>query len=272
MHNKFYKVLKLTHLKGLDYEVTIQEESGSIQLLTVHEEIVLKYRLVVGKELDDVIYQEIQSKLDLGRSYQYALNLLSRKSYTIAEIYQKLEQKEYEPLMIKEVLERLTNTGLLNDEQYAISYINHHAIMGKKGPSAISQDLYRKGISSRIIEKYINLYDEELQLKNALRLAQQVFKSNNKYGPHFIKQKASQHLLTKGFNRSVIEQVISQIVFEDDESDHHILFKEMEKLFRKHKSLSGYDKKVKIINSLMRKGFNYDDISSTYQELIDEEE
>ncbi len=272
MNKKFYKVLKLNHLKGLDYEVTIQEESGLTHLLTVHEEIVLKYRLVAGKELDDVIYQELQSKLDLGRSYQYALNLLSRKSYTIAEIYQKLEQKEYEPLMIKEVLERLTNAGLLDDEQYAISYINHHSMIGKKGPSSISQDLLRKGVSLRFIEKHINLYDEELQFENAMKLANQVFKSNNKYGPHFIKQKASQHLLTKGFSRFVTEQVMSQIVFEDDESDHHILVKEMEKLFRKHKSLSGYDKKVKVFNALMRKGFNYDDISNIYQELIEQED
>lgn len=272
MNNKFYKVLKLEHLKGLDYEVTIQEESLITHILTVHEEIVLKYRLVAGKELDEAIYEELQSKLDLGRAYQYALNILSRKSYTTAEIYQKLEQKEYEPLMIKEVLERLTNVGLLNDEQYAISYISHHAIMGKKGPSSLSQELLRKGISSRLIENNLKLYNTEAQLENAVKLANQVIKSNTKYGPHFVKQKVSQHLMTKGFSRGIIGQVMNEIVFEDEESDQSILIKEMEKLFRKYKALSGYDKKLKITNALMRKGFNYDDISSCYQQLIEQEE
>ena len=69
MNNKCYKVLKLEHLKGLDYEVTILDESGLTQVLAVHEEIVLKYRLVAGKELDEAIYEELQSKLDLGRAY-----------------------------------------------------------------------------------------------------------------------------------------------------------------------------------------------------------
>lgn len=272
MNNKFYKVLKLDHLKGLDYEVTILDESGLTQVLTVHEEIVLKYRLVVGKELDEAIYEELQSKLDLGRSYQYALNLLSRKSYTTAEIIQKLELKEYEPLMIREVIERLTNVGLLNDEQYAISYISHHSVMGKKGPTSISQDLLRKGIPSRLIEMHLKLYDDESQLENAMKLANQIVKANTKYGPHFIKQKASQHLMNKGFSRVVIEKAISQIEFEDEDSDQRILVKEMEKLFRRHQALSGYDKKVKVVNTLMRKGFNYDDISSIYQQLIEQEE
>ena len=272
MNNKCYKVLKLEHLKGLDYEVTILDESGLTQVLAVHEEIVLKYRLVAGKELDEAIYEELQSKLDLGRAYQYALNLLSRKSYTTAEIYQKLELKEYESLMIKEVLERLTNVGLLNDEQYAISYISHHSIMGKKGPAGISQDLLKKGVSSRLIDKHLKLYDDDTQLENAMKLATQVLKTNTKYGPHFIKQKVSQHLMNKGFSRFVIEKAINQIEFEDEDSDQRILVKEMEKLFRRHQALSGYDKKVKIVNALMRKGFNYDDISSSYQQLIQQEE
>ena len=37
MNNKCYKVLKLEHLKGLDYEVTILDESGLTQVLAVHE-------------------------------------------------------------------------------------------------------------------------------------------------------------------------------------------------------------------------------------------
>ena len=69
--------------------------------------------------------------------------------------------------------------------------------------------------------------------------------------------------MNKGFSRFVIE---------NEDSDQRILVKEMEKLFRRHQALSGYDKKVKIVNALMRKGFNYDDISSSYQQLIQQEE
>ena len=89
-------MLKLTHLKAQDYEVAIQTPNQHVVLLPVHEELVLKFRLVEGKELDECQITELNGKLDLGRAYQYALNLLSRKSYTTAQIYEKLEAKEYE--------------------------------------------------------------------------------------------------------------------------------------------------------------------------------
>lgn len=266
-----YKVVKLTHLKAQDYEVAILAPDGQVLLFPVHEELVLKFRLVNGKELVESQIIELNGKLNLGRAYQYALNLLSRKSYTIAQIYEKLEAKEYEMDIIQDVLKRLVDVGLLNDEQYAATYINHQVIMGKKGPNKIKQELLQRGISERIIQKYLTLYEEEVQLEHAMKLANQLIRTNRKYGPHFIKQKIQQHLMTKGFNRSVIEEVINNIEFVDsEEGENPILIREIEKLCRKHSRFTGYEKKTKVIQSLMRKGFNYDDISSIYERINEE--
>ena len=267
--NNHYKVLKLTHLKAQDYEVAIQTPTEQVVLLPVHEELVLKFRLVVGKELDQSQVTELNGKLDLGRAYQYALNLLSKKSYTTAQIYEKLEAKEYEMDIIQDVLRRLVDVGLLNDEQYTISYMNHQVVMGKKGPNKIKQELLQKGIAERLINQYLNLYEEETQVENALKIADKLVRTNKKYGPHFIKQKISQSLMLKGFSRSVIEKVVNQIVLIEDE-ENSILAQQVEKLYRKHQRLSGYEKKVKVIQSLMRKGFDYHDIASVYEQLEEE--
>lgn len=268
--NNSYKVLKLTHLKDQDYEVAIQTPNEQVVLLPVHEELVLKFRLVAGKELDESQVTELNGKLDLGRAYQYALNLLSRKSYTTAQVYKKLEAREYETDIVQEVLKRLVDVGLLNDEQYTISYINHQAIMGKKGPNKIKQELLQKGIAERLINQYLNVYEEEEQVEHAIKIANQLVRTNRKYGPHFIKQKVSQHLMTKGFSRSVIEKAVNSIVLVEDEEENPILVKEVEKLYRKHHRLSGYEKKVKVVQSLMRKGFDYNDISTVYERLDEE--
>ena len=268
--NNSYKVLKLTHLKAQDYEVAIQTPNEQVLLLPVHEELVLKFRLVAGKDLDESQVTELNGKLDLGRAYQYALNLLSRKSYTTAQVYKKLEAREYETAIVQEVLKRLVDVGLLNDEQYTISYINHQAIMGKKGPNKIKQELLQKGIAERLINQYLNVYEEEEQVEHAIKIANQLVRTNRKYGPHFITQKVSQHLMTKGFSRSVIEKAVNSIVLVEDEEENPILVKEVEKLYRKHHRLSGYEKKVKVVQSLMRKGFDYNDISTVYERLDEE--
>ena len=46
--------------------------------------------------------------------------------------------------------------------------------------------------------------------------------------------------------------------------------KEIEKLYRKHHRLMGYEKKTKVVQSLMRKGFSYDDISTVYERICEE--
>ena len=45
---------------------------------------------------------------------------------------------------------------------------------------------------------------------------------------------------------------------------------EIEKLYRKHHRLMGYEKKTKVVQSLMRKGFSYDDISTVYERICEE--
>ena len=119
--NNNYKVLKLTHVNGPDYEIALRVPNGQIVLLPVHEELVLKFRLVVGKELDELQIDELNGKLDLGDAYQYTLKLLSRRSYTTAQIQEKLESKNYAAHVINEVLGRLINAGLLNDGEYVRS-------------------------------------------------------------------------------------------------------------------------------------------------------
>ena len=57
---------------------------------------------------------------------------------------------------------------------------------------------------------------------------------------------------------------------EDSEEENPILVKEIEKLYRKHHRLMGYEKKTKVVQSLMRKGFSYDDISTVYERICEE--
>ena len=88
---------------------------------------------------------------------------------------------------------------------------------------------------------------------------------------HMEELAVHQYLMIKGFNHSIIEAALSTIDFGDSETgENPILIKEIEKLCRKYSRLTGYEKKTKVIQSLMRKGFNYDDISSVYERINEE--
>ena len=43
--------------------------------------------------------------------------------------------------------------------------------MGKKGPNKVKQELLQKGISDRLINQYMPVYEEEIQIEHATKLA-----------------------------------------------------------------------------------------------------
>ncbi len=263
-----YRVTNVATEKSNEYIVQLISSDQRTFELTVHEELVLTYRLVVGKELSVEQFESLHAKLDLGKAYQYAINLLSRRSYTVFEVNQKLLQKEYDEGVVQDVLNRLVQSGVLNDERYANQYVQHHMIVGKKGPLLLERELSEKKISSSFIFEALKLYTEQEQLDNLTRLFEQQVRQNNKYGMFYLKQKASQTLRLKGFDSTLIEQVVSRVQADDD-SERTLLEKELQKLLRRHEKLDPYKKKTKVIQTLARKGYHFDLISSVYDECIE---
>ena len=268
--NNSYKVLKLTHVNGPNYEVALMIPNGQIILLPVHEELVLKFRLVVGKELDEAQIKELNGKLDLGDAYQYALKLLSRRPYTILQVRTKLESREYTKQVIDEVLDRLINAGLLNDGEYVRAYTRQEVAKGKKGPDKIKQELIKRGISEPIIDQFLVIYEEDEQIDHALKIANRLLNANHKYGGHMLKQKIIQQLINKGFNQQIIDKVLEQVELENHkQAENSILVKEARKFYQKHQKLNNYERKTKVISALMRKGFQYEDILTVYNSLCE---
>lgn len=268
--NNSYKVLKLTHVNGPNYEVALMIPNGQIILLPVHEELVLKFRLVVGKELDEAQIKELNGKLDLGDAYQYALKLLSRRPYTILQVRTKLESREYTKQVIDEVLDRLINAGLLNDGEYVRAYTRQEVAMGKKGPDKIKQELIKRGISEPTIDQFLVIYEEDEQIDHALKIANRLLNANHKYGGHMLKQKIIQQLINKGFNQQIIDKVLEQVELENHkQAENSILVKEARKFYQKHQKLNNYERKTKVISALMRKGFQYEDILTVYNSLCE---
>jgi len=266
-----YRVIKVTQEKEMNYDVTFQSPLSQIVTLSLHEELVLTYRLVVGKELTTKQMQELNDQLDYGKVYQAALKILARQSYTRADLKQKLVAKNFEDSLIQLTVDKLEEIGMVNDNQFVISYIQHHSLMGKKGPAIIKKELIRKGISDELINQHLSNYKEEDQLEHVSKLMAQQLRLNKSYGPHLIKQKIYQTLMTKGFSREVIDQAWNLLEFEEVEEDT-LLMNQAQKLFRKYGKLSGYEHKTKVIQALMRKGFGYDEVSNVYERLKEEDE
>ncbi len=82
------------------------------------------------------------------KAYEYALELLSARGYTIRNLRRKLVSKEYEAEEIEGVIERLIECGLLDDARYAREYARQKLTSGGSSVRRVRQQLLVRGVSS----------------------------------------------------------------------------------------------------------------------------
>lgn len=92
--------------------------------------------------------------------YDYAIRLLSRRSYGSEELRRKL-QKRGSGEEAEGIIERLQRKGYLNDEEYAYQKARFGREVRRWGNNRIVQDLTRLGLNARIVELTLGKLDKE---------------------------------------------------------------------------------------------------------------
>jgi len=86
---------------------------------------------------------------------QTALNLLARREHSYYELKQKLQQRNYPLELITEQLDRLKSQGLINETRFIENFVRSRTQKGY-GPIRISAELHQRGISTELIEEFVN--------------------------------------------------------------------------------------------------------------------
>lgn len=171
--------------------------------------------LRVGMEVDDEALNELiaNSKLDEGK--KQALDLLSRKSYTTKQLETKLSQKVGQEAA-QSAIERMSDLGLVNDEDYAHQYVMELFRYKLYGRKRIAQKLYERGIPKAIAEDALAELDAAEERDNALVLLdKKLFKG----GAAVNRDKAYAILQRYGYTSDVISRALSQLEFLENEDE-----------------------------------------------------
>jgi len=259
-----FKVVRASSGRRSNYDVTFEDERGHLHEVSVHEELVLKFRLVVGKILTEDEFSELGKSLNYGKAYSYATYILASRMYTVKEIRDKLIGREVSEDIIDSVISKLLEIGLLDDARYAEIYVESQIMKGTKGPDSVYADLVKKGVSESEANTYVEVYTYEQQLEAVRKLAQSVMKSNKKYGVRGLMQKLHHSLTSKGFDLEVVTDALAE--FEMSEGEGEILQRELEKFWHKYSKFSSYEHKQKVTQALARRGFGYEAISDAYRD------
>ena len=118
------RILRVKPKKLKDkYEVVYLKENQEEKVVLLEDQIV-NFRILKDKEYAIDEWETILSSSNTALWFNKAINYLSFKNRTIKEIDDYLKKGELLSSQRKEIIDRLINMRLLNDEAYAIKYLS----------------------------------------------------------------------------------------------------------------------------------------------------
>ena len=147
--------------------------------------------------------------------YDYALNLLAARAYTVRAMRRKLTQKGFEPAEAEAAVERLISSGLLDDARYAAEFARQRLVVGGASLRRVEQQLAGKGIprdvakaaAARVVE------DEEVDTVASMeQMARKKVSSMGDLEPHVKRRRLFGFLARKGYELDDIKQVVARIL------------------------------------------------------------
>ena len=242
------KIEKFKKLKDGVYELKLDNEN----IIFTYEEVILKFELLINREIDNKKLKEIEKLNDYYRCYYTAIKSIKKKSYSRKELFKKLKD-EFEEYLVNEVLDNIEKLGYIDDKSFANSYINRQITTTNHGPIRIVRDLEDKGIDKKIIEEEMNAYTDDIEKEKIKKLVTKGINSNHTKGNNFILRKLKNDLVYQGFNIELVESELSKIKLEDDSDIREKEYNKIKnKLSRKY---SGKELEYKIKEKMAQKGF-----------------
>ena len=225
--------------------------------IVLYEDVILKYNLLLTKEIDEKTLIEIDKYNQECDVYYTALNSINARFKSVYELKQSLLKKEYPSDLVDKAINKLLDQGYLNDRMFTRSYINNQIITTNKGPYKIMKELNEKKIDSDTINEEIRIFTDVEQITRIKKLIEKGIKTNHNRGGVVLKQKIYNDLKLNGYDIGLINSVIAEYTFGNDKE---IAKKEYDKLYRKYsKKYSGYELENKIREKLYQKGLKYEE-------------
>jgi regulatory protein len=123
--------------------------------------------LTIGQVLTDEQIENLKKK-DLAEViHQSALRLLNYKQRTAVEMTKRLILKGYEKEQVKVVVDRLQENHLLDDTQFAESWVSDRITLHPRSKRLMAYEMMNKGLDGQIIQNALANAGEDTLLADA---------------------------------------------------------------------------------------------------------
>lgn len=259
-------------------KITTQKRKGRYNIFIdgeyafpVDESVLIKYMLKKGMVVSKDLEKQIIASDTVQKAYQRSLSYLSHNLRSEKQVRDDLIAKGYED-QADAVIIKLKDMRLINDLEFAKSYVRTAALINRKGPKRIKGDLVHYGIAENMQLTALDEYPVEQQEENAVHLGMKKIRTLKKQSTIETKSKIKQFLLQKGYDMTVIENALSQLDYEkSDEEEWQALLKQANKAWKRYsRKFAAKERDQKVRANLYQKGFSTDLITRYLEEKADE--
>ena len=252
--NNEYKIVRKK--ENDDYVIVFLDNNEKIY---VDAENFFKYNIGSLEVLDEEIYNKLKDAEKIYLAYKGTLRKLAIKDCTIKQITDYLKiKKELSDGEIADIVSKLIEYGLLDDEKYCINrvtYLRKQLFSTKQ----IKFKLFKDGISKDLIEKYVINNNEE-EYNNAVKLATRYSNCLKNKSTNAMKQTIISKIVSAGYSYDNAKSAVESLNI-SNKKEKEILNIEYQKAKKKYENkYSDYELYKHIYSYLLNKGFNSKDI------------
>lgn len=165
--------------------------------------------LTVGQELSDEKIGELKSREEGESALQKAVHFLEYRSRTQQEVSRKLADLGYEEDVVGDVIDRLKNNQLLNDDQFALRWVENRTALKPRAHRLMAMELRQKGVGDTEIQSALSGAPDDEEL--AYQAMKHRFHRYAQMSYEDYQKKAIAYLGRKGFSYDVISPVVRQV-------------------------------------------------------------
>jgi regulatory protein len=156
------------------------------------------------------------------------LTLLSSQPRTRAELERSLSRAGAPEDVVAGVLDRLAHVGLVDDTAYAQAYVRTGVGVRRRGTRSLRAELRGRGVAPEVIDLAAQEVDEDDERATALALVRRRAPGMARLAPDVRRRRLMGLLLRRGFDSSVINDVLAEVLNASDDyaEDGYLSFDE----------------------------------------------
>ena len=175
-------------------------------VMNLDAQTLIENRFDVGREIDDDELKEIIEKSNERRAKDKALWLISYRSHSKKELFDKL-RRDFDEASAQKAVDRMQELGLINDGEFAKAYARKLVYGKKMSLKAAELELRRKGIDNITAEQVLS----DLEYDAQTQIIEFISKKYRNIEDEKVRRRAVAALQRKGYGWDDIKQAIESM-------------------------------------------------------------